>query len=81
MVAILYLTDPFVRHMIFNKQVNFQSEVLCEKFIQSNKEYLRTSILKEYGHLKIECFTVSCIDEKKHDYYMDLYKDRDDLEV
>jgi|TARA_R110001592_G_scaffold76790_6_gene231588 hypothetical protein len=81
MVAILYLVDPFVPHMIFNKQVNFQSKAQCENFIQSNKEYLRTSIFKEYGHMKIESFTVSCLDEESHEYYINLYKDRDDLEV
>ena len=75
-VAILYLADPFVPHMIFNKEINFFNEEVCKKYIKYNGEQLQSTIMRDFGHLKIESVSISCIDQETHEYYKGFYKKR-----
>tara|TARA_Y100000992_G_C20989078_1_gene361045 strand:+ start:60 stop:314 length:255 start_codon:yes stop_codon:yes gene_type:complete len=72
-VAVLFLADPFVPHMIFNKEVFFYDEEVCKQYIVKNGERLQSTIMRDFGHLKIESFSISCIDEEKHEYYKGFY--------
>ena len=72
-VAILYFADPYVPHMIFNK-INFFNEEVCKKYVKNNGEHLQSTIMRDFGHLKIESFSISCIDQETHEYYKEFYK-------
>ena len=72
-VAILYLTDPYVPYMIFNSEHTFLNEKDCKQFVKSESEYFQSTIERDFGHLPIKSFSVSCIDQDRYEYFRSFY--------